>query len=119
DQHHEEEETTELFDDDDDFDDEFIPEDEFENGNGNSNGNGSVMSATRSSGAKKQKKGPPDARLASKLKLFRSFYILVVAYIYITRIVVYLFATTLNYKHTWIRYMVVEFVTLIFYVTVG
>jgi hypothetical protein len=119
DQHNEDEddETKELFDDDDEFDDEYIPEDEFENGSGN--GNGSVFSATRTSAKNKPKKGPTDARLAAKLKLFRSFYILVVAYIYITRIVVYLFATTLNYKHTWIRYFVVELVTLLFYITVG
>ncbi|KAL3909375.1 MAG: hypothetical protein SGILL_008111 [Bacillariaceae sp.] len=112
DQHHEgddDEETRELFDEDDEFDDEHIGEEELENGNGN---------GTRSS-KNETRKGPPDARLASKLKLFRSFYILVVAYIYVTRIVVYLFATTLTYKHTWIRYFVIELVTLAFYVTVG
>jgi hypothetical protein len=61
----------------------------------------------------------PDSRLASKLKLFRSFYILVVAYIYSTRIVVYLFATMLDYRHTWMRHFVIEAFTLAFYVTVG
>lgn len=60
-----------------------------------------------------------DARLASKLKLFRSFYILVVSYIYATRIVVYLFATMLDYRHTWIRHFVIEAFTLAFYVSVG
>ncbi len=60
-----------------------------------------------------------DSRLASKLKLFRSFYLLVVGYIYMTRIVVYLFATMLDYRHTWIRHFVIEAVTLAFYVTVG
>jgi G protein-coupled receptor 107 len=54
-----------------------------------------------------------------KLRLFRSFYLLVVAYIYATRILVYLFATLLDYQHLWLRYMVVEIVTLAFYVTVG
>jgi hypothetical protein len=44
---------------------------------------------------------------------------LVVSYIYITRIVVYLFATMLDYRHQWLRYFVVELVTLAFYVTVG
>ena len=60
-----------------------------------------------------------DSRLASKLKLFRSFYLLVVAYIYSTRIVVYLFATMLDYRHTWIRHFVIEAFTLTFYVWVG
>lgn len=60
-----------------------------------------------------------DSRLASKLKLFRSFYLLVVGYIYMTRIVVYLFATMLDYRHTWMRHFVIETVTLAFYVTVG
>jgi hypothetical protein len=60
-----------------------------------------------------------DSRLASKLKLFRSFYLLVVGYIYATRIVVYLFATMLDYRHTWLRHFVIEVVTLAFYVTVG
>lgn len=112
------EETANFFDEDDEFDDEHIPEDEFENGASNGNSNGGVFHAGRRPTAKVSR-GPPDARLASKLKLFRSFYILVVAYIYITRIVVYLFATTLSYKHTWVRYCVGELVTLAFYVTVG
>lgn len=58
-------------------------------------------------------------QVLSKLRLFRSFYLLVVAYIYATRILVYLFATLLDYQHLWLRYMVVEVVTLAFYVTVG
>ena len=62
---------------------------------------------------------PPDIRLVSKLRLFRSFYLLVVAYIYVTRIVVYLFATMLDYRHVWLRHFVVEAVTLAFYCTVG
>lgn len=99
------EEGTGLFDED-QFEDEHIGEDELEGAGGGAN-----------SAAQSQR--PPDARLASKLKLFRSFYLLVVAYIYITRIVVYLFAATLDYRHTWIRYFVVELVTLIFYCTVG
>lgn len=57
--------------------------------------------------------------ILAKLKLFRAFYLLVVAYIYATRILVYLFATILDYHHLWVRYFVVELVTLIFYVVVG
>jgi G protein-coupled receptor 107 len=92
----------------DEFDDEHVTEDELEEVPINGN------SSRRTSTAR-----PPDDRLAAKLKLFRSFYLLVVAYIYITRIVVYLFASFLNYRHAWVRYFVVEVVTLIFYCTVG
>jgi len=62
---------------------------------------------------------PNDQKLASKLKLFRSFYLLVVAYIYTTRIVVYIFASTLDYRHQWVKHFVIEGVTLAFYFTVG
>ena len=55
----------------------------------------------------------------SKLKLFRSFYLVVVAYIYFTRIAVYLFATMLDYRHTWVRYFITELATLAFYVSMG
>ena len=58
-------------------------------------------------------------RILEKLKLFRSFYMLVVAYIYSTRIVVYLFATMLSYKHLWFQHLLVEIVTLSFYVVTG
>jgi hypothetical protein len=96
-------------------DDEHIPEDEFDEipmdeRNASNSENGGV----KGSGG-----GPNDARMAAKLKLFRSFYILVIAYIYMTRIVVYLFAATLDYKHTWVRIFVVELTTVLFYTTVG
>ena len=58
-------------------------------------------------------------RIMSKLKLFRSFYLLVIGYIYFTRIVVFIFATFLGYKHTWLRYFVTEIGTLSFYLVVG
>ena len=54
-----------------------------------------------------------------KLKRFRTFYIIVVAYIYCTRIAVYLFATTLDYRHTWVRYFFSELSTLVFYAVMG
>jgi len=54
-----------------------------------------------------------------KLKLFRTFYIIVVAYIYLTRIAVYLFATLLDYRHTWVRTLFLEMATLAFYVAMG
>lgn len=60
-----------------------------------------------------------EMRTLSKLKLFRSFYLTVVAYIYFTRILIYLFATLLDYRHTWLRYFIAELVTLLFYVVTG
>jgi G protein-coupled receptor 107 len=60
-----------------------------------------------------------DGRILAKLQLFRRFYLLVVAYVYCTRIIVYLFSTMLGYKSLWIREFVVEGVTLVFYVLVG
>lgn len=55
----------------------------------------------------------------NKLRLFRSFYLVVVAYIYSTRVLVYLLAAALNYKYIWVRYFMVELVTLAFYVVSG
>ena len=60
-----------------------------------------------------------DGRILAKLQLFRRFYLLVVAYVYCTRIIVYLFAAMLGYKSLWIKEFVVEGVTLVFYVFVG
>lgn len=60
-----------------------------------------------------------EQQILSKLKLFRCFYILVITYIYITRIIVYIFATLLNYQYLWIRYAIVEFITILFYIIVG
>lgn len=57
--------------------------------------------------------------IQSKLSIFRSFYILVVAYIYYTRIVVYIVSSTLTYKYTWIQDLMTELGTLLFYVSVG
>jgi len=62
---------------------------------------------------------PTTQRAVTKLKLFRSFYITVVAYIYFTRIIIYLFASILDYHQTWLRHCVVEFGTLIFYIYTG
>ena len=42
------------------------------------------------------------ARNLLKLQLFRQFYVLVVAYIYITRIVVYLLRSTMPYRYVWL-----------------
>ena len=54
-----------------------------------------------------------------KLQLFRQFYILVVAYIYFTRIVVFVIAATLPFYLLWLGNMFTELATLIFFVTTG
>ncbi|KAL7482626.1 hypothetical protein ACHAW6_008298 [Cyclotella cf. meneghiniana] len=59
------------------------------------------------------------ARTIRKLKQFRSFYLLVVVYIYFTRIVVFLIATALGFRQTWLRYFITELGTLAFYAIVG
>ncbi|KAL3787726.1 hypothetical protein HJC23_012152 [Cyclotella cryptica] len=58
-------------------------------------------------------------RSIRKLKQFRSFYLLVVVYIYFTRIVVFLIATALGFRQTWLRYFITELGTLAFYTVVG
>jgi len=60
-----------------------------------------------------------NSRTLQKLKLFRTFYILVVSYIYYTRVIVYLVATLLDFRHTWLRYFFNEIGTLAFYAIVG
>ena len=47
------------------------------------------------------------------------FYILVVGYIWFSRIAVYLFATMLGYHQTWMQYFVTKLGTLVFYAVVG
>ena len=42
------------------------------------------------------------ARNLLKLQLFRQFYVMVVAYIYITRILVYLLRSTMPYRYVWL-----------------
>lgn len=80
-----------------------------------------VDTDTATDGMDSQQQQPQQqpSRLQSKLDLFRSFYLIVVGYIYFTRIVIYLFASSLNYRQTWIRYFVYELGTLTFYFMVG
>lgn len=59
------------------------------------------------------------ARVLSKLVLFRQFYILVVSYIYFTRIIVYLLDATLPYNLIWLSDFANEAATLAFYVACG
>merc|ERR1711998_426084 len=54
-----------------------------------------------------------------KLTLFRQFYIMVVTYIYFTRIIVYLLAATLPFELVWMRTFFSEGATIIFYFVTG
>jgi len=54
-----------------------------------------------------------------KLTLFRQFYVLVVSYIYFTRIVVFLLAATLPFDLLWLRYVFSEGGTIAFYAVTG
>jgi hypothetical protein len=54
-----------------------------------------------------------------KLTLFREFYVMVVSYIYFTRIVVYLLKSTTPYQYVWVSDAAGELATLLFYVVTG
>eukprot|EP01094_Clydonella_sp_ATCC50884_P029494 TRINITY_DN924_c0_g1_i2.p1 TRINITY_DN924_c0_g1~~TRINITY_DN924_c0_g1_i2.p1 ORF type:complete len:126 (+),score=46.24 TRINITY_DN924_c0_g1_i2:114-491(+) len=66
---------------------------------------------------KKQKK--PAAVNLEKLKMFRHYYLVVVCYIYLTRIIVYLLERSLHLRWTWVSVFVVEVATLSFYCLTG
>jgi hypothetical protein len=59
------------------------------------------------------------ARNMQKLTLFREFYIMVVSYIYFTRIVVYLMGATLPCHYSWVSVLTSECATLLFYSVTG
>lgn len=54
-----------------------------------------------------------------KLKLFRHFYIMVVCYIYFTRIIVYLLRITVPFQYEWLDDMFKEMATYVFFVLTG
>ena len=54
-----------------------------------------------------------------KLKLFRHFYIMVVCYIYFTRIIVYLLQITVPFQYEWLDEMFKEMATFVFFVMTG
>lgn len=56
------------------------------------------------------------AKNLAKLTLFRQFYIVVVSYLYFTRIVVYALTTVTAYKYKWVSNCADEAVTLAFYI---
>lgn len=57
--------------------------------------------------------------MLNKLKMFRQFYIVVITYIYFTRIIVFLVAATMPFKLLWLRFIFSEMGTLAFFVWTG
>ncbi|XP_078179844.1 protein CANDIDATE G-PROTEIN COUPLED RECEPTOR 7-like [Carex rostrata] len=55
------------------------------------------------------------ARNLAKLTLFRQFYMVVIGYLYFTRIIVYALKTIASYKYRWVSVAAEEAVTLAFY----
>lgn len=54
-----------------------------------------------------------------KLRLFRRFYVMVLAYIYTTRILVYLITNSMPFRYEWMGPFFSEMVTLAFYIITG
>ncbi|XP_065216732.1 protein GPR107 [Planococcus citri] len=54
-----------------------------------------------------------------KLKLFRHFYIMIVCYIYFTRMIVYLLRQTVEFRYLWLDEMFRELATFVFFVVTG
>lgn len=54
-----------------------------------------------------------------KLKIFRHFYILIVCYIYFTRIIVYLLSITVPFQYVWLDDLSRETATLVFFIVTG
>jgi len=59
------------------------------------------------------------ARNMVRLKRFRTFYLLVVSYVYFTRIIVFLLNATLPFEMTWLGTVISELGTLAFYAITG
>ncbi|XP_072997199.1 protein CANDIDATE G-PROTEIN COUPLED RECEPTOR 7-like [Typha latifolia] len=55
------------------------------------------------------------AKNLAKLTLFRQFYIVVIGYLYFTRIIVYALRTIASYKYRWVSVAAEEMATLAFY----
>lgn len=53
------------------------------------------------------------------IRLFRRFYLLVVGYIYITRVVVVLIESTITFPYEWLGAFINECVTIAFYTFTG
>jgi len=50
-----------------------------------------------------------------KLKIFRQFYIMIVVYIYLTRIVVYILKLTVPFRYEWLEVLFFELTTFVFF----
>jgi len=59
------------------------------------------------------------AKNLQKLKLFRQFYLMVVAYIYFTRIIVNFMASILAFHHSWIAIFASELASFLFFLVTG
>eukprot|EP01091_Cochliopodium_minus_P003642 TRINITY_DN13620_c0_g1_i1.p1 TRINITY_DN13620_c0_g1~~TRINITY_DN13620_c0_g1_i1.p1 ORF type:complete len:446 (-),score=87.91 TRINITY_DN13620_c0_g1_i1:78-1343(-) len=55
----------------------------------------------------------------NKLQMFRQYYLIVVSYIYFTRIIVYLFDAGLPYQYVWLGDLFSQTANLIFFVVTG
>jgi G protein-coupled receptor 107 len=55
------------------------------------------------------------ARTLAKLTLFRQFYVVVIGYLYFTRIIVYALKTITNYRYRWVSVAAEEVATMAFY----
>lgn len=58
------------------------------------------------------------ARNLAKLTLFRQFYIVVIGYLYFTRIVVFALKTIAAYKYQWVSNAAEELASLAFYIVI-
>lgn len=54
-----------------------------------------------------------------KLTLFRQYYVIVICYIYFTRVAVYVLETITSYRYAWMSVLAAELATLAFYVFTG
>lgn len=59
------------------------------------------------------------ARNIARLKNFRTFYLLVVSYIYFTRIILFLMEATLPFEYSWVGPVFDEVASMLFYGTTG
>ena len=59
------------------------------------------------------------AQSMAKMKLFKDFYVMVITYVYFTRIIEKLLRFVLPYEHSWLCDASGELATLAFYVLTG
>lgn len=66
-----------------------------------------------------ERRGERAARNMLRLQSFRSFYLLVISFVYFTRIVVFLLAIMLPFEQTWLATVFAEAAALAFYAATG